>query len=64
MTKEIYMTNIDHQGLGEANLHALTDDLYFDDLHNNPVTVFDADGRPLVGLFDDVVDERDKKENA
>ena len=45
----------------EGNLHLLSDDEYFDDLHNNPVPVYDADGNELTGLYDDVVDERDKK---
>ena len=47
---------------GEANLHTLTDNVYFDDLNNHRVEVYDADGNPLTGIYDDVVDLRAEKE--
>lgn len=50
-----------HEASGEGGLHDLTDDAYFDDLHNNLVTIFDADGNPVEGMYDDVVDMRAEK---
>jgi len=44
----------------EGNLRDLTDEEYFDSLGKFPGAT-DADGKPLTGLFDDVVDARAEK---
>lgn len=49
-----------HEETGEALLHELTDDEYFDALPLMP-KVYDADGNEVVGLFDDVQDKRADK---
>lgn len=54
------MAKISHDEIGEGNLHELDDDTYFEALATCP-PILDAEGRPLVGIFDDVQDKRAEK---
>lgn len=49
-----------HRRTGEGGLHELTDDDYFTALETMP-PVYDAEGRQVTGLFDDVQDLRAEK---
>lgn len=44
----------------EGNLHELTDDTYFQNLHDDPAQIFDAEGNP-VDITADVIDARGQK---